>query len=229
MRKISLTERINTYFNNGDSSKYDGLSSSSDSLFIHSSNIDRKLIIVENNIQGKRLEKELNLLQNKYNDEEIIFIPGTEEMPYDMVDSDKFLSSKKNLSLIKYIESSSSKITVITTAKNLQKKLIPKEILVQETLKFRKNSSLDLDTIKNTLVNIGYINNPQVNFHGEFSIRGSIIDIFPGGFEKPIRMDLDDIKIETIKYFDIQTQITSKESIEDDIYIVPMNNIILGK
>ena len=113
MRKISLTERINTYFNNGDSSKYDGLSSSSDSLFIHSSNINRKLIIVENNIQGKRLEKELNLLQNKYNDEEIIFIPGTEEMPYDMVDSDKFLSSKKNLSLIKYIESSSSKITVI--------------------------------------------------------------------------------------------------------------------
>ena len=229
MRKISLTERINTYFNNGDSSKYDGLSSSSDSLFIHSSKIDRKLIIVENNIQGKRLEKELNLLQNKYNDEEIIFIPGTEEMPYDMVDSDKFLSSKKNLSLIKYIESSSSKITVITTAKNLQKKLIPKEILVQETLKFRKNSSLDLDTIKNTLVNIGYINNPQVNFHGEFSIRGSIIDIFPGGFDKPIRIDLDDIKIETIKYFDIQTQITSKESIEDDIYIVPMNNIILGK
>ena len=69
MRKISLTERINTYFNNGDSSKYDGLSSSSDSLFIHSSKIDRKLIIVENNIQGKRLEKELNLLQNKYNDE----------------------------------------------------------------------------------------------------------------------------------------------------------------
>ena len=121
MSKISLTDRINTYFNNADSLKYYGLSFSSDSLFIHSKKIDKKLIVAENNIQGERLEKELNLLQKKDSDEDIIFIPGTEEMPYDMVDSDKFLSSKKNLNLIRYIKSNSTKITVITTAKNLQK------------------------------------------------------------------------------------------------------------
>ncbi|MDB2461425.1 transcription-repair coupling factor [Gammaproteobacteria bacterium] len=229
MSKISLTDRINTYFNNTESLKYDGLSISSDSLFINAKKIDKKLIVVENNVQGERLEKELNLLQKKDSDEDIIFIPGTEEMPYDMVDSDKFLSSKKNLSLIRYIKSSSLKITAITTAKNLQKKLIPKEILVQETLRIRKNDNLDLNTIKDTLVKIGYINNPQVNFHGEFSIRGSIVDIFPGGYNKPIRIDLNDIKIETIKYFDTQTQITFKESLNGDLYIVPMNNIILGK
>ena len=229
MSKISLTDRINTYFNNADSLKYDGLSFSSDSLFIHSKKIDKKLIVAENNIQGERLEKELNLLQKKDSDEDIIFIPGTEEMPYDMVDSDKFLSSKKNLNLIRYIKSNSTKITVITTAKNLQKKLIPKKILEQETLRIKKNDNLDLNTIKSTLVKIGYINNPQVNFHGEFSIRGSIIDIFPGGYDEPIRIDLNDIEIETIKYFDTQTQITSKESLSEEIFIVPMNNIILGQ
>ena len=48
-------------------------------------------------------------------------------MPYDMVDSDKYLSSKKNLGLMQLINSKSTKLTVITTIKNLQKKTDPKE------------------------------------------------------------------------------------------------------
>ena len=229
MNKILFTDKINSYFSNADSKIFDGLSYSSDSLFIYSRKLDKKLVIAENNNQGERLYRELKLLNSKYNDEKIIFIPGTEEMPYDMVDSDKFLSSKKNLSLVQYIESKSEKITIITTAKNLQKKLIPKNILVKETIKVSKNKVLDVGTLKSRLVKIGYVNNPQVNFHGEFSIRGSIIDIYPGGYKNPIRIDLNDIEVETIKSFNTHNQITITESEKKDAYIVPMNNMIYGE
>jgi len=229
MSTISLNKKIESYFNNANSNIFDGLSNSSDSLFISTINQGKNLIIVSSNNDGERLFRELKTLKKQIYDEELIFIPGTEEMPYDMVDSDKYLSSSKNLNIIKYINSKSQNITIITTAKNLQKKLLPQKILEESTIRLEKNKDININEIKDRLSNIGYINSPQVNFHGEFAIRGSIIDLFPGGYEKPIRIDLDDIKIESIKYFDTNNQITFGESIKDIIYVVPINNIVFSK
>ncbi len=229
MKAISIKEKVESYFNNTNSKVLDGLSHSSDSLFINSKKLGRNMIIVPSNDEGFRLFKELEILKKPILSEELIFIPGTEEIPYDMVDSDKYLSSSKNLNLIRYLDSKSKDITLITTAKNLQKRLIPKKILEENTIILKKNNKIDLSIIKKRLSNIGYINTPQVNFIGEFSIRGSIIDLFPGGYKNPIRIDLDDIKIEFIKYFNTETQITFKEIDEEKIYIVPINNVVLSK
>ena len=226
MSTISIENKIDSFFNNSKSSVFDGLSYSSDSLFIFSKKIKKKLIVVESNNEGKRIYKELKVLGSHNNNSEIIFIPGTEEMPYDMVDSDKFLSSSKNLNLIKLLKSTSDNITVITTIKNLRKKIIPKDVLLSETIFFKENENLNINTIRNNLVSIGYVNSPQTNFCGEYTIRGSIIDIFPGGYLYPIRIDLDDVKVDSMKYFNTDTQITFGEKISEKIYIVPMNNVI---
>ena len=226
MSILSLKTKVDTYFNNTKSNIFDGLSYSSDSLFINSKKLNKKLIIAENNSEAERLYKELKILKILSDSEEIIFIPGTEEMPYDMVDSDRYLSSSKNLNLIRYLKSSKKNIIVITTIKNLHKKLLSKEVILEETITLKNKMDIDLDDLKNNLINIGYINNPQVNFHGEFSIRGSIVDIYPGGYNSPIRVDLDDINIETIKYFNTDNQMTYGSLIDENIYIVPMSNII---
>ena len=68
-----------------------------------------------------------------------------------------------------------------------------------------------------------------MNFSGEFSIRGSIIDIFPGGYNLPIRIDLDDINIETIKFFNVENQITFENAEDFRIYIAPMNNVVFNE
>ena len=150
MEKISFLEKVNSYFNSSDSKIIDGLSYSSDSLFIFAKNAGKSLIVAENNDHANRLYEELMFLnKNKKNSDEIILIPGTEEMPYDMVNSDKYLSSKKNLGLLQYIRSKRKKIKVITTNKNLQKKLIPHEVLNNETLSIKKYESLDIEYLKN--------------------------------------------------------------------------------
>ena len=226
MSNINPFNRINSYFNNSDSAVFDGLSYSADSLFISSRENKKRLIVVDSNTDGERLYKELGTFNQDITDDELIFIPGTEEMPYDMVDSDKYLSSKKNLGLVQLINSKSKKITVITTIKNLQKRLIPKNDLIKDTIYIEKDSSLNIEDLRKKLTNMGYLINPQVNFHGEFSIRGSIIDIYPGGYEYPIRIDLNDIKIESIKYFNIDSQITTNEEIINRVCIVPIGNII---
>ena len=42
--------------------------------------------------------------------------------------------------------------------------------------------------------------------HSEFSVRGSIIDLFPMGSDQPFRIDLFDDEIDSIRYFDTETQ-----------------------
>ena len=93
MSNINPFNRINSYFNNSDSTAFDGLSYSADSLFLSSRENKKRLIVVDCNTDGERLYKELDTFNQNITDNELIFIPGTEEMPYDMVDSVKYLSS----------------------------------------------------------------------------------------------------------------------------------------
>ena len=62
MSTISIENKIDSFFNNSKSSVFDGLSYSSDSLFIFSKKIKKKLIVVESNNEGKRIYKELKVL-----------------------------------------------------------------------------------------------------------------------------------------------------------------------
>ena len=136
---MSLINKIDSYFNCCDFSIYDGLSYSSDSLFISTKNIGNALIVANNNKDAEKIYLELNAFNKlKKESEKIILIPGIEDMPYDMVDSDKYLSSKRNLSLFQYLNSNKTNIKVVTTIKNIQRKLIPQDILLEETIRLKK-------------------------------------------------------------------------------------------
>ena len=137
MSTISFKNRLRTYFNNSESKLLDGLSYSSDSLFLSSIEKSKKIIITKDNLNAKRIYKELCFLSKK-DSENIVLIPGTEEMPYDIVDSDKSLSSSKNYNLVKYIKNSRKNVTVITTIKNFNKKLLSKKVLEENTLVIKK-------------------------------------------------------------------------------------------
>ena len=148
MSENIFQNKLNAYFNNTNSKELDGLSYSSDSMFLNSRNTKNKLILAKDNFQAERIYKELKLLSQDRGDDEIIYIPGTEEMPYDMVDSDKFLSSSKNYNLIKYLNSKKENITVITTIKNCRKKIIPKNILENKVIVLNKGSKININQIK---------------------------------------------------------------------------------
>ena len=227
---MSLIKKIDSYFNHTGYTIIDGLSYSADSLFMSAKSNSNILIAANNNDDARRIYDELRAFGKLIKkNEEIILIPGTEDMPYDMVNSDKYLSSSRNLGLIKYIESKKRNLKVITTIKNLQRKIVSPNILDKKTIRLNENQEIELENLKNRLIEIGYIASPQVNFCGEFAVRGSIVDIFPGGNKLPVRIDLFDTEIETMKYFDTDTQMTISNSNLKNLYIVPIDNIILEK
>ena len=65
---------------------------------------------------------------------------------------------------------------------------------------------LDLEAVRRRLDIGGYRCVSQVMEHGEFAVRGSLLDLFPTGAEHPYRIDLFDAEVETIRTFDPESQ-----------------------
>lgn len=70
-----------------------------------------------------------------------------------------------------------------------------------KSIKLYTDMVLDLQRLFSELVDYGYTRQEQVAEEGDFSRRGGIIDIFPFAFELPIRIELEDDKISSIKTF----------------------------
>lgn len=74
-----------------------------------------------------------------------------------------------------------------------------------ETLEFYSGKELHFDSLAKRLFEFGYQRQQQVGSQGEFSIRGSVVDIFPLHFSMPVRMELSHETIESIHTFDSAT------------------------
>ena len=84
--------------------------------------------------------------------------------------------------------------------------LPPKTYIIQNSFFYKKGQKVELDSLKNLLVENGYINVQKVFHPGEFAVRGGLIDLFPMGSVIPYRIDFFDDEIESIKTFDTDTQ-----------------------
>ena len=97
---------------------------------------------------------------------------------------------------------------------------VPNESSIEkQTLKIVKGEQIDLLFVVDFLKTLGFKRSDFVYEAGQFSIRGSILDVFSYSFEEPYRIDFFGDEIESIRSFDIETQL-SKTSF-DEIYIVP--------
>ncbi|MGB0496501.1 MAG: transcription-repair coupling factor, partial [Kangiellaceae bacterium] len=76
-------------------------------------------------------------------------------------------------------------------------------------LLLKVGQEIDVNSLRLKLNENGYLNVGTVMQHGEYAVRGSIIDLFPMGAKAPIRIELFDIEIESLRYFDSESQLTT--------------------
>lgn len=113
-------------------------------------------------------------------------------------------------------------VVVITNLEGYNKPIPSKQELQQANIFIKKGNKIERNEFLNKLQKNGYNRESIVTKTGEFSVRGFIIDIFPINKENPIRIEFFDNLIETIKHFDTDTQISSKEI--DEIEIIPFGD-----
>lgn len=164
------------------------------------------LVITPDSLTATRIEAELSffLKSDKNNACPILSFPDWETLPYDTFSPHQDIISDR-LSTLYQIQHLKRWVLVVPM-QTLMHRLCPKEYLLQNSLMLCKGDPLDLHSMRLQLEASGYICTPQVMEHGEFSVRGSILDLFPMGSDTPYRIDLFDNEIDTIRTFDIETQ-----------------------
>jgi len=95
---------------------------------------------------------------------------------------------------------------VVTTIRALMQRTIPPKLFREKTLHLRVGASTPRDDLIRRLVDLGFERLPLVEELGQFSVRGGIVDVFPHGCENPLRVELFDNKIASIRQFDIFSQ-----------------------
>ncbi len=143
--------------------------------------------------------------------------PDWETLPYDKFSPHQDIISQRLATL--YRLKNSSGATIIIPAPTLIQKLPPLDYVSSNSLLVKINDQLNIGVIRNNLENSGYICVPEVVEHGEFAVRGSIVDIFPMGSHLPFRIDLFDDEVESIRTFDPETQLTIEKV--DEISLLP--------
>ena len=93
----------------------------------------------------------------------------------------------------------------------LERRLIPPEIWRASTMRFKVGDVIDISELAARLREIGYVREPLADEPGLFSVRGSIVDVFPPAAPKPLRIDFFDDEIESIRVYDPETQVSSAD------------------
>jgi transcription-repair coupling factor (superfamily II helicase) len=114
---------------------------------------------------------------------------------------------------------------LIASAPVLLQKLPPVDYVAARSLSLRSGQALPRDAFVDSLISAGYLRIPQVSEHGEFAVRGSLIDLYPMGSDRPIRIDFFDDDIESLRYFSPGTQLSGE--ILDQVEILPAREIPL--
>ena len=150
----------------------------------------------------------------------IAVLPDWETLPYDVLSPQETLVSERLETLYRLTSGQGQGADVVlASALTAAQRLAPVEFVVGNTFFFSQGERIKLDELRANLVKAGYSAVQQVLAAGEFAVRGSLIDVFPMGSDKPFRLDLFDDEIDTIRYFDVETQ-RSLETV-DKIRLLP--------
>ena len=155
-----------------------------------------------------RLEDELQFYLSGSDDIPILAFPDWETLPYDIFSPHQDIVSQR-LEALYRLPSLKQGILIIPAATAMHR-LAPQDYIEANSLMIAAGDTLDMEDFRISLERSGYRCVSQVVEHGEFAVRGSIIDLFPMGSEEPFRIDLFDEEIDTIRVFDPETQITTK-------------------
>ncbi len=185
---------------------WEGLSGAQSSLAIANLSLaqEKPLLLITTSVHiAEKIYRELVFFLSNKNCP-IYFFPDWETLPYDHFSPHEDIISERLLTLHKLPNLKNG--IVIAALSTLMHRLAPESFIAAHSLLWSVNDNLNIDTLKNNLASAGYHHTEQVIQHGEFAIRGAIIDVFPMGSELPYRIELLDDVIETIRTFDPDSQ-----------------------
>ena len=173
------------------------------------------LVITATTAAAHNLASELPFFLSEHR--EILLVPDWETLPYDNFSPHEDIVSDrlKALSRLPTLETG----IVIVSITTLMHRLAPRHFIDAGVLSLKTGDTLNAEQFVRNLTRNGYRSVDTVYEHGEFATRGSLLDVFPMGSDEPLRIDLFDGEIESLRSFDPETQRTAQRL--DGIDLLP--------
>ena len=170
-----------------------------------SSKHDGPVVVISNDIHNSYVLGDEVSFYKDNNKQNLLYFPDWETLAYDKFSPHQDIISERLRTLYNLGNLSKNQILILPVSTLLQR-LTPVSYIEQNVLILKSNQKLETSSFRSLLENSGYNCVSQVMEHGEFAVRGSIIDIFPTGSKMPFRIDLFDDEIDTIRLFDTESQ-----------------------
>ncbi len=158
--------------------------------------------------QAQSLEQDLLLLRD---DQQlpVAHFPDWETLPYDLFSPHPDILSQR-LKAMATLPKLQRGLLVVPISTVLQR-LAPISYIQGRSLILRTGDVLDRTTFQQQLADAGYENTETVYQSGQYALRGGLLDVFPAGTSQPLRLEWLDNEIDTIRYFDPETQRSSRQ------------------
>ena len=162
------------------------------------------LIIVPSVARAESLEAELRFFLGTATG--LAVFPDTEVLPYDTFSPHQDLTSRR---LMVLRDVAAGRInTLIVAASTLLPRLAPTRYISGYSISLAAGQKLRPEQLRLQLETAGYQRVAQVMEHGDFAVRGSLLDFYPMGSEQPVRIDFLDDEIESLREFDPDSQLS---------------------
>lgn len=162
-----------------------------------------RLIITGDEAKAREMQED-----SRFFDKSSIYYPAKDFIFYSADVHGNQLAGERLRCIQKIIAAQDNKtnITVITTIDGCVDMLMPMQRYRDNIIHFKNSDIIDTEKLISKLVGIGYTRVPMIDGQGQFAVRGGIIDIFSYTDETPVRIELWDDEIDSIRFFDVESQ-----------------------
>ena len=160
----------------------------------------------------------LNDLENLINDQEVLFYPSSYRRPYQIEETDN-ANILLRAEVLNRINSRKKPSIIVSYPEAIFEKVVTRKELDKNTLKVTVGDQISIDFINEVLFEYHFKRVDFVSEPGEFSVRGGIVDVFSFSNDNPYRIEFFGNEVDTIRSFDVETQLSVKT--EKKISIIP--------
>ena len=165
---------------------------------------DHIVVLVDDTSSAIALEREIPFFLTR--EIELLNFPDWEILPYDYFSPHQDIVSERLRTLYR-LPTVERGILIVPIATAMHR-LPPVDYVASNALQLQIGDQLDAVAFLQKLLNAGYSAVDTVYEHGEFALRGSLLDVFPMGSNAPYRIDTMDTEVDSIRTFDPETQRT---------------------
>lgn len=152
----------------------------------------------------------LNDLEHLINDKDVLFYPGSYRRPYQIEETNN-ANVLLRAEVLNRINSRKKPSLIVTYPEALFEKVVTKKELQKNTLKIKVGDDLNIDFVNEVLFEYKFKRVDFVTEPGDFSVRGGIVDVFSFSHEEPYRIEFFGDEVDSIRTFDVETQLSNEQ------------------